>query len=234
MSDLTFGIAAYFACGLQPAEAPESCWAARSPDSPSQPSAMPMLLRRRVTPIGQAALRSAWALPQLDRTRFVFASRNGEFDRTMAMLSHLATGEAPSPADFSLAVHNALPGLLSVATRNRGGHTALAAGIDSFGFGLMESVACLHESPDEPVILVYFDAPLPDGYPGAAPAFAPLALALLLASPESAPRRVTMTALPATDDEPGDAAATFLDFLQRTAPKAAVQGECMNWTWHHA
>src|ERR1019366_5555292 len=137
---------------------PDVCWPSRGgagPDPSARPP-VPLLLRRRISPIGQAALRVAWALPQVERARFVFASRNGEFDRTLTMLEQVAIEDGPSPADFSLGVHNALAGLLSICARNGGGHTALAAGVDSFGFGLMEAAACLLERPEDPVMLVYY------------------------------------------------------------------------------
>lgn len=235
MIEQTFGVAAYAACGTRPAEAPDLHWTSFEP--PAEPTAgMPAVLRRRVSPVGQAALRSAWLLPSLDTARFIFCSRNGEMDRTLAMLTQMAGAEPPSPADFSLSVHNALAGLLSVATRNRNGHTALAAGLDTFGFGLMEAAACLHESPSQPVILVNFDAPLPPDYPDAAAPVITMAqaLALLLVAPSQAPHRVIMLAEPDTSAEPQDAATVFLDFLQTTAPQARAAGETMCWTWRHA
>lgn len=241
MIEQLIGIAAYAACGVRPADAPDLCWPPLDA-SDTPPAAMPLLLRRRVSPIGQAALRSAWLLPNLDQARFIFCSRNGEFDRTLAMLTDMADDEPPSPADFSLSVHNALAGLLSVAARNRNGHTALAAGFDTFGFGLLEAAACLHEAPEQPVILVHFDAPLPADYPEATPraSATPQALALLLVAPSQAPRRVVMLAAAAEDTnaaedaEPDDAACAFLDFLQRASPQASATGETMRWTWRHA
>ena len=229
MADLAFGIAACAATGLEPGTIDGPAPAADRP-------AVPVMLRRRVSPIGQAALRAAWALPFDRNPRLVFASRHGEFDRTLTMLQQVAKDDGPSPADFSLGVHNALAGLLSVATRNRGGHTALAAGIDSFGFGLMEAAATLIEQPDEPVMLVYYDAALPPGYPDTTqgPPQAPLALALLLVPPPLAPRRVVMTATPLPAPEPTDTAATvFLRFLLSGAPAASAAGERMRWDWRH-
>ena len=182
MTEHAFGIAAYSAGGLQPSGGTEARWPPPGEAGAGlfNNAAVPVSLRRRVTPIGQAALRHAWALPQVEQARFVFASRNGEFDRTLTMLTQMAEGEPPSPADFSLGVHNALAGLLSVATHNRNGHTALAAGIDSFGFGLLEAVAGLHEAPEHKTILVYFDTPLPQDYPCGSPVMAADALALAL------------------------------------------------------
>src|SRR5580658_7149 len=230
MTELAFGIAAYAACGPNPGDTFD-LWPA--PDTPRPP--VPLLLRRRVGPIGQAVSRAAWAMPHLDRARYVFASRHGEFDRTLTMLENVADNDGPSPADFSLGVHNALAGLLSVATKNRRGHTAIAAGIDSFGFGLMEAAACVLEQPDEPVVLAYYDAGLPPGYPDTVPeqADTTLALALAIVSRRQASRHVVMAATPATA-EPGEAAAAvFLRFLRATAAEATASGERMTWRWRH-
>ncbi|MGA3401473.1 MAG: beta-ketoacyl synthase chain length factor [Acetobacteraceae bacterium] len=237
--ELAFGVAAYSAGGPQPSNEPDVCWQAPSDAGGTALArpAVPVLLRRRVSPIGQAALRVAWALPQVEQARFVFASRHGEFDRALSMLQEVADEDGPSPADFSLGVHNALAGLLSICTRNRGGHIALAAGVDSFGFGLLEAAACLQERPEEPVMLVYYDAALPAGYPDATPACADvtLALALVLVPPPRASRRVVMAARPIADTPPGEAAAAvFLRFLRTTAPEASATGERMVWHWRHA
>ena len=92
---------------------------------PSDP--VPLLLRRRVSAIGQQALRAAWGLPAAAEARLIFASRHGEFSRTLSILDALANDQPVSPADFTLSVHHALAGLLSIAQRNRLGHTAIAA-----------------------------------------------------------------------------------------------------------
>jgi hypothetical protein len=150
------------------------------------------------------------------------------------MLEQVAIEDGPSPADFSLGVHNALAGLLSICARNGGGHTALAAGVDSFGFGLMEAAACLLERPEDPVMLIYYDAALPVDYPDTAPACAPLALALVLVPPPEAANHIVMAATPAGDTEPrGAAAAVFLRFLRTMAPEASATGERMIWHWRH-
>jgi hypothetical protein len=128
------------------------------------PSAVPLSLRRRVSPVGQKALRAAWSFPEIATARLILASRHGEFGRTLSILDDLGKAQPVSPADFTLSVHNALVGLLSIAAANRRGHTAIAAGAETFGFGLIEAAACLAESPDEPVVLIYFDEPLPGPY----------------------------------------------------------------------
>jgi hypothetical protein len=152
------------------------------------------------------------------------------------MLEAMADDDAPLPADFSLSVHNALPGLLSIGTRGRAGHTALAAGVDSFGFGLMEAGVCLLEKPDEPVMLAYYDEALPAGYPDTVPAGvdATLALALMLVPPRQATRHIVMAAIPVANPAPHEsAAAVFLRFLRMETAEASVPGERMRWTWRH-
>ena len=105
-----------------------------------------MMLRRRATPLGQKIIGSALALESAVRDgRYVFASRHGEMSRTIRVLSDMAAGDPPSPAEFSMCVHHGLAGLLSIHAGNRKGHTALAAGADSFGYGLLEAAACLAE-----------------------------------------------------------------------------------------
>ena len=118
---------------------------------------IPALLRRRVTPIGQHALSAAWELPETKDARLILSSRHGEFSRTLSLLESVANKDEVSPADFTLSVHHALIGLLSIVQENRKGHIAVAAGSESFCFGLMEAVACLHENPSEQVVLIYFD-----------------------------------------------------------------------------
>jgi hypothetical protein len=151
----------------------------------------------------------------------------------LSILDALAVGETVSPADFTLSVHHALIGLLSIAQGNRSGHTAVAAGPDSFGFGFLEAVACLQERPAEPVIFLYYDECLPPPYDqfdlmGGQP----LAIALALSSSGAGERlalsAVTPDGATAMASSPG---LTFLRFLLTKAPEAAWQGERQQWHW---
>lgn len=206
--------------------------------TPAAPSAaMPALLRRRITAIGQSALRAAYPLARAD-ARYILCSRHGEFRRTLSLLQSIARGEESSPADFSLSVHNALAGLLSIATSNHAGHTAVAAGADSFGFGLVEALGCLREHSDQPVLLVYFDEALPSPYselpdvhnePG-------VALALLLAPADFSSGDITVSAEPASCLD-GRVSATnqavgFLQFLLSERTESEARGDRMIWRWH--
>ncbi|MBI2241920.1 MAG: beta-ketoacyl synthase chain length factor [Magnetospirillum gryphiswaldense] len=148
---------------------------------PAKP--LPASLRRRVTDMGRRMLEAAWVLCaglEDDAPRMVLSSRHGEYSRTLGLLSSLADGEDVSPADFSLAVHHGLAGLLSIATGNRAGHTAIAAGGDTLGSALSEAASCL-ASGNRHVLLMHFDEVLPPEYAvvsaGKEP---PVAFALLL------------------------------------------------------
>jgi hypothetical protein len=194
---------------------------------------LPAMLRRRVTPIGQKALGAALACEGVQNGRYVLASRHGEFDRTIKLLTSLAMEEPPSPAEFSMSVHHGLAGLLSIHTGNRLGHTAVAGAIDSFGYGLMEAASCLVEVPETPVLLIYFDDPLPGSYADfrvAAEAELPLAMAFTLTAQGDEALSLCY--------QPSDGAATaenlslsFLRFLLgRSQSQSAIGGE-MVWRW---
>src|SRR5271170_706359 len=162
-----FNVEQWLACGLG-LESREQwlAWARGLAVKPETGSLMtlPPLLRRRVTALGQMAFRASFDLSARRPARFIFCSRHGEFERTLSILMALAANEGVSPAEFSLSVHNALAGLLSIARRNKAGHTTIAAGADSFRSGLIEAAACLMEYPEEPVLLVYTDESLPEPY----------------------------------------------------------------------
>jgi hypothetical protein len=202
-------------------------------------AAVPTLLRRRVSAIGQLALRAAFQAGGAQQPRFVFCSRHGEFDRTVSLLRSIAAREPVSPADFSLSVHNALAGLLSIATKNPRGHTAIAAGHDSFGYGMLEGALCLAAVPDEKVLVVYFDAPLPALYaPIGDDAAAAVALALLLAPQTGAGDDVVMSFTPhegpaptPRDDRDGGA---ILDFLSAGRRELRIDTPRTAWRWARA
>lgn len=205
---------------------------------PAEPEkTLPPLLRRRVSPIGQQAFRAAAALHKRPDGRFVFCSRHGEFQRTLGLLRTIAENEPTSPADFSLSVHNALAGLLSIGWKNQRGHTAVAAGADSFGYGLLEAVTCLFAEPSRSVGLVYFDEPLPGIYGELAEDDdAPLALALLLTAAAGGDGDITLATEPADSSEaPRSASGQALDFLRfflSGRPDATSPGAGVRWRWH--
>jgi hypothetical protein len=237
--DLSFQVRDWFAWA--PARETKNAWRqwAGEADVAVDDSAMPtlpMMLRRRATPIGQKALGAALACSGVKDARYILASRHGEFDRTVVVLASLAEGEQPSPAEFSMSVHHGLAGLLSIHTGNRAGHTAVAGSLDSFGYGLVEAAACLAEMPAQPVLLFYFDAPLPEGYapfrPEAESAL-PLVLAMTLVAADGEPMKVSAS-LADDDADQQSLPLAFLRFLLKKEASASARGGRMMWRWHRA
>ncbi len=194
--------------------------------------AVPSLLRRRVGSLGQQALRAAWNLPGSRTGRLIFASRHGEFSRTLSILDSLSRDEPPSPADFTLSVHHALAGLLSIARTNRRGHTAIAAGRDSFACGMLEALACLTERPEDPVVLVYYDEPLPPPFADFDDDGDHLALAFTLAAAgEGPPLTLSLSPPPAGGTASATPAQDFLRFFLNDGGRADCLGERQVWHW---
>jgi hypothetical protein len=255
-SALSFRVAAW-AAWTEAGEAPAGSAVTTGAPAGSQ-ARLPAGLRRRATAIGRRALDTAVAiLPAGAHPRLVLSSRHGEYERTDALLQSLARDGAVSPAEFSMSVHHGLLGLLSIATRNRAGHTALAAGPDSFGYGLLEAAACAVEAA-APVLLIHFDQPLPEAYaPVVEDDTPPLVLALLIVAPAGGPRAggepetgdamslalEPATAAAARPEPPGSLAggppgglanglaAAFLDFLSSHDPEIRIPGERLTWRW---
>ncbi len=142
------------------------------------------LLRRRLSVLGRGMVHCAGRVAaDVPALRSVFASRHGEPYRTMPMLEDLARGLDISPTQFSMNVHNAVAGIWSISRQDRSACTALGAGPETFGWGLLEA-ASLHRAHGAPVLFVYGDDHLPELLAEFEPAQAPLhALAFLIATP---------------------------------------------------
>jgi hypothetical protein len=120
------------------------------------------LIRRRLSPLGRAMLHCAHrAAGDRGPMPSVFTSRHGEAVRTVPVLEDLAQGLLPSPTQFSMNVHNATAGIWSIARRDPSPSSSLAAGPESFAWGLVEALAIHAAEPGRPVLFVHGDAPLP-------------------------------------------------------------------------
>lgn len=123
------------------------------------------LLRRRLGRLSRMALHVAnQAAAEYAFLPTIFASRHGELSRTVSMLHALAADEAPSPAAFSLSVHNAAAGIFSIVRGDPAPSTALAAGEETLLWALLDASIRLAADPDSPILLVYADEPLPGEY----------------------------------------------------------------------
>lgn len=149
------------------------------------------------------------------------------------MLTALANDEVLSPTLFSLAVHNSVAGLFSIARGDRGAATAMAAGLDSLALGILEGANMVMEGARN-VLVTYTDDRAPDAYRGqiADPPSYPFAVSLLLtpASSTALNCRLGRHAGPASEQPPE---AALMQFLTAAADRAVLgAGQC--WQLEHA
>lgn len=146
-------------------------------------SAIPPLLRRRLNTLGRAAAAELLRLPGSGQhTPVVYSSRHGDIERTLGVLLELARGEPVSPMNFSLAVHNAIPGILSIHSGNTANITSLAALEESLVPALLEAAGLLQEGHTQ-VLCLFADVPIPDIYrPHCPEPAAPYAASFLVSS----------------------------------------------------
>ncbi|MEJ2791886.1 beta-ketoacyl synthase chain length factor [Iodobacter sp. LRB] len=124
-------------------------------------SEMPVMLRRRVGHLGKMALQVAYRSSEKDaQCPVIFASRYGDMAQSVEQLSQLALSNAVSPTAFSMSVHNAISALFSIARKDTGSYTAIAAGQETTEAAFTEALALLADGAAS-VLLVYYDEPLP-------------------------------------------------------------------------
>lgn len=123
---------------------------------------VPAMLRRRLGMLAKMTLQVAQECAHdVPEVRFVYASRHGELKRTTMLLESICAKEELSPTLFGLSVLNASPGLFSMLQKNHAPATAISAGVSSFACGLLEAALQFAEKPQQPVLYVYADEPLP-------------------------------------------------------------------------
>jgi len=132
-------------------------------DHESQPALaqMPALLRRRAKRLGRVALQVTYQIASsLDTGPLIFASRYGEMSRSVDLLRQLAQNDSLSPTDFSMAVHNAIGALYSIASQHAGQYSAIAAGDETLEAAFTEALSLLTEQQPHATV-IYYDEELP-------------------------------------------------------------------------
>lgn len=122
--------------------------------------------RRRASPLGRAlsdasseALRAAGI--EMSAVPSVIGSALGEASTLIRLLEQMWRGLEPmSPADFTLSVHNAAAGVMSIAAGNRGFTTSIAADHDTPTSALFEGIG-LVVTENVPVLVVCGDEAAP-------------------------------------------------------------------------
>jgi hypothetical protein len=199
---------------------------------------LPKMLRRRLGKQQVKGAQAACLLTGVEDATYVVCSRHGDLRRTLKLLKALSAGDDLSPTDFSLAVHNMLAGILSIATNNQLGHTAMAAGVDTFSFGVLECLTRLQDDPDTPVLLIVVDEPLPEEYGDlASTSEQSVALAIMMASPTISHGGDLYSAemIPGSTGASGprSQAESFVHFLNEDQHDGVTEGQRIGWRWEH-
>ena len=190
---------------------------------------LPMMLSRRMSPASRYAVECALELLENHRVEAVVnASRHAETARGEKSLIALANDQEPSPTDFTMSVHNAAPGVLTIFRKLNIPVTSVAAGANTFEAALFEASAFLQDGK-ESVLLVDYENLLPEILGSRLPPVKePFAVAMILQKGN------TLTAvaqnLPDTEPEEADV-LQFLKGVLRPEESFSVQSGCRQWTW---
>jgi hypothetical protein len=190
------------------------------------------LIRRRLSRMARGMLHCAGRLsPGSGDQRTVFASRHGEVSRTIPVLEDLARGMEPSPTLFSMNVHNAVAGVWSIVKKNRAPSTSLAAGPETFGWGLLDAFAAVLADPAAPVLYAFGDDCLPDIYTNFdTPGSALHAISVLIGTPARHHLVLTWKSSDREDLEPQS--LRFIHALSGGPSQLPWSSHGRSWNWH--
>lgn len=193
---------------------------------------MDPLVRRRLSPMARGMLHCAERASRGQVAgRMVFASRHGEVTRTIPILEDLAQGIEPSPTLFSMNVHNAVSGIWSIVKGNRGPTTALAAGPETFGWGLLDALAAYEADPTMPVLYIFGEDRLPEVFSTFDEPEAFLhAVALLIGLP--ARRHLVLEWEAGDQDDPRPQSLLFIQAVAGSGPGVPWSRHGRVWRWH--
>lgn len=203
-------------------------WPLPASDAVAPLAEVPAMTRRRIDPLGRAALQAAfWAQGEAATGPVVFASRWGEIARSVGLLQQLAQGEPLSPTAFSLSVHNASSAVYSIARGDTANYAAVSAGPGSAAAGVCEALGLLGQGAAQ-VLVVSVEAELPEPYRGFESQPGPVrAWAVLL---ETAERGLSLQAC--APAEAADAADLPADLATLRVLTGAVPSLCRDgWRW---
>lgn len=193
---------------------------------------LPMMTARRLNSGSKLAVECGLAMLRRHAIdAVVYTSRHGELERNHSILQALAREQNVSPTDFTMSVHNASVGSLTIAAKQPLVSSSLSAGIDTFQQGLCE-VKCLLQAGYQRILMVDFDGFLPEFYhpslPGSMPTW-PFAVALVLESD----RALRCEALPGSESEepPLPQSMQFLQHYLGEKREFTLPGERRQWRW---
>lgn len=105
-------------------------------------SAIPMMMRRKLSTVGKIAMSTMLDCygENSDDIKLVYASRYGELERVIKLISQEKENNEVSPTGFSFSVHNSTIGLFSLLKNIHSSYNSIAGGEESFSAGLLDAV----------------------------------------------------------------------------------------------
>lgn len=103
-------------------------------------SAIPMMMRRKLSPVGKIAMSTLLKCYENEDVKLVYASRYGELERVVKLIKQEHEENEISPTGFSFSVHNSTIGLFSLMKTIYNSYNSIAAGENSFSSGLLDAV----------------------------------------------------------------------------------------------
>ena len=193
------------------------------------PKRLPMMLSRRMSLGSRFAVECALELLEKHEVdAIVNASRHAETPRGEKSLCSIAKGMPPSPTDFTMSVHNAAAGILTIHKKLTVPVASVAAEGNTFEAGLFEATAFLSDGK-ETVLLLDYENMLPPIIGARLPAVKEtFAVAILLQKGEKL--KATATAIEETEPEAPDA-LQFIEGLASNAQSFTVRSGRHLWSW---
>ena len=191
---------------------------------------IPAMLRRRLNLLGRAcACEVLKHLKDGENVPIVYCSQHGDIERTLSVLKELVNQQPVSPMHFSLAVHNAICGVLSIHAGLTANICTIAAGQQGLVPVLLEAAGILM-SGAEKVLCVICDVPLPEVYRDeqSLPKI-PYAISFVITKSEGV--NLTLTQLPSHDEEPlvGQLPIHLIEFLATNQTELMIAHNGSTW-----
>lgn len=191
---------------------------------------LPAMQRRRLGRAARLVCAAAWSLAeQYPDAPLVFASHDGELNRSFELWLELMKTHTVSPTSFGLSVHNAQAGQWSMLRHDMAENTALAVGGDGLETALAEACALLYEGAEQ-VLLVAADDPLLDEYAVAADR-APMPYALAAVIKAGQQYTLTLEAGSGAAGAPYWGALDWIRFMLSDGLKAERSFGTRRWLW---
>lgn len=127
---------------------------------------IPAMQRRRLSPLAKCALHTArTALDGQTVDYIVWTSVCGDETITVNIMTDIASGQTPSPTQFSVSVHNAISGLYSILYHDDTPAVSLSSALsNAWSDAVLDAYMFLSATGGKRALIVYYDAPLPEVY----------------------------------------------------------------------